>query len=306
MALENTFSWSKSRDEEFHDCARKYFYSRYASWGGWERGAPSEARQAYILKNIKNRWAWKGETVHHVVEHVLKSLRAGTSLPFETALRHLTETMRRDWRQSKDKKYREEPKRTLGLFEHEYEKDVPDSTWKKIHDEAAQCLGNFYGSEFYRQLLEDDKGSWLVIEDLQEFDFEGARVYVKLDFARRAQEGIQIYDWKTGKDDGSAATVQIGTYALFAMQKWSLPSAKVHAFIMNLSSPAAAPNPMAITEDLIRDTREFMRRSIEAMRSGLEDPVKNVPRPREFFKFTENLRLCQFCNFYKICEKYQK
>ena len=78
--LENVFSWSKSRAEEFQECQRKYFYDRYASWGGWERQAPAEARLAYILKNLKNRWAWKGETVHHVIEDVLKSLRAGKAV----------------------------------------------------------------------------------------------------------------------------------------------------------------------------------------------------------------------------------
>ena len=72
--LENVFSWSKSRDEQFRECQRKYFYDKYASWGGWDKTALPEIRLAYVLKNIKNRWAWKGETVHHVIEDALKAM----------------------------------------------------------------------------------------------------------------------------------------------------------------------------------------------------------------------------------------
>ena len=95
MALENVFSWSKSREEQFRECQRKYFYDKYASWGGWDRQAPKEARLAYVLKNLKNRWAWKGETVHHLIENVLKSVRFKVPLSYDSAVAQLTDTMRR-------------------------------------------------------------------------------------------------------------------------------------------------------------------------------------------------------------------
>ena len=97
-----------------------------------------------MLKNLKNRWAWKGETVHHIIEEVMKSLRAGQPVALETASQRLTEIMRQNYRSSKTKKYYEDPKRNIGLFEHEYQKPVADSMWKKIHDEALECLNNFY------------------------------------------------------------------------------------------------------------------------------------------------------------------
>ena len=114
--LENIFSWSKSRDEEFRECQRKYFYNRYVSWGGWDKSAPKEIRMAYVLKNLKNRWAWKGETVHHVIEEVLKGLKTGRPLTLEAGMERLTEVMRRDYRASKAKKNWEDPKNNLGLF----------------------------------------------------------------------------------------------------------------------------------------------------------------------------------------------
>ena len=308
--IENVFSWSKSRDEEFNECRRKYFYARYLSWGGWDLQSPKEVRLAYVLKNIKNRWAWKGETVHHLIEDVLKSLRAGTPLPEEEAVRRLTDGMRRDFRASKAKQYLKDPKNNLGLFEHEYEKPVSDEIWKKVHEEASVCVKNFYGSALYEELSSDAKENWLVIEDLEEFDFVpsndgagGAKVYVKLDFARQKNGFVEIFDWKTGKDGGDAS-VQIGAYAIYAMQKWKVPLSQIRAYLFYVAADSAIPQSYPLSENLIEETRKTMASSIRSMKEFLSDPAKNVPKPREHFPFTSNEKLCSSCNFYKICEKY--
>ncbi len=304
--LENVFSWSKSRDEQFRECQRKYFYDKYASWGGWDRSAPEPARMAYILKNLKNRWAWKGETVHHEIENVLKEMRAGQDVSLETSLQRLTDTMRKNYRSSKTKQYMEDPKRSLGLFEHEYDRPVTDAVWKEFHDSSAACLRAFYASALFAELRSEDKTDWLAIEDLEDFKFDGAKVYVKLDFARRKDGLIEIYDWKTGKDDSTAASVQMGTYALYAMQKWSVPLGSLRAYLFNLSvaSPAASLQPL--TEKLLVETKKTMMESMAGMRTLLADPKKNIPLPVETFQYTENVRLCDYCNFRKICGRFEK
>ena len=301
--MENIFSWSKSRAEEFQECQRKYFYDRYVSWGGWDQNAPQEARLAYVLKNLKNRWAWKGETVHHLIEEVLKSLRAGKSVDFPWAENKLTEIMRRDYRSSKAKKYFQEPKKSVGLFEHEYNKPVSDATWKAIHDEALTAVKNFFESDFYQELQQEDKKNWLMIEDLEEFEYSGAKIYVKLDFARQKDGCIEIYDWKTGKEE-KQVSIQVGAYAVYAMQKWKVPLEKVKAYLFYLSSPAPVAMEQELTPALIEATKQAMSESIEAMHSLLSDPKKNIPKDRKFFQYTQNERLCQYCNFLKICEKY--
>ena len=302
MAIENTFSWSKSRDEEFRECQRKYFYDRYLSWGGWDKKAAKETRAAYVLKNLKNRWAWKGETVHHLIEDVLKSLKNNQPVALETSLETLTETMRRDYRSSKTKKNWDDPKKNLGLFEHEYEKPISDAVWKEFHDSSAECLKNFYGSGLYKELTADDKRSWLVIEDLEEFEFEGAKIYVKLDFARQKNDKIEIFDWKTGKKDSEAASVQIGAYAMYAMQKWNVPVENIRAFLFNLGSPNPVADEQPVNEALIQSTKITMSESIRQMRELMADPVKNIPKPLMSFSFTVNTGFCFYCNFYKIWE----
>ena len=302
--LENVFSWSKSRDEEFRECRRKYYYNRYAAWGGWDLKAPPRTRLFYVLRNLKNRWAWKGERVHHAIEMVLKHLRAGNPVSLPEAEQRLTETMRADYRSSKAKKYFEDPKKNLGLFEHEYEKPVTDETWKKIHDEAVGCLRNFCASAFYRELELEDKKSWLLIEDLEEFDYSGARIYVKLDFARRKDGVIEIYDWKTGKSD-TEASVQIGTYAMYAMQKWKAPLEEIRAYLMNVGQPLSFAREAPMTASLLEETKSAIASSVDAMHKLLTDPVKNIPRPEGDFAYTENSRLCDFCNFRQACGKFE-
>ncbi len=259
---------------------------------------------AYVLKNLKNRWAWKGETVHHVIEDVLKSLRNGQPVPLDTALARLTEIMRTNYKSSKAKKHWDDPKNNLGLFEHEYEKSISDETWKEFHDSSAECLKNFYGSSLYEELKADDKKSWLLIEDLEEFEFEKAKIFVKLDFARMKKGKVEIYDWKTGKNDSEGAAVQIGAYAMYAMRKWNVPVSDVRAFLFNLASPLPVANEQTVNEALIKSTTATISDSIHQMRELLVDPVKNIPKPRDIFSFTENTKLCGYCNFYKICEKY--
>ena len=306
-ALENLFSWSKSRDEELKECRRKYFYNRYASWGGWDPAAPKLARDAYVLKNLKNRWAWKGETVHHEIEHVLKGLRAGRAVPPAAAQAHLTESMRRDYRSSKSRRYWDDPKRSAGLFEHEYAKEVSDEIWKRMHDESAACLKNFYESHLYAELLQDDPKTWLMIEDLEEFDFEGSKVFVKLDFARSRGDTVEIFDWKTGRRErGGGAGVQMGAYALFAMGRWKVPLEAIRGYLVYLGYPMPVPEIQPLSLELLEDTKTTMRESIARMRALLRDPAANEPLSMDRFAFTENVKLCDSCNFYKICEKWRE
>lgn len=311
--LENVFSWSKSRAEEFDECRRKYFYARYLSWGGWEKNAPEKVRLAYVLKNLKNRWAWKGETVHHVIEDTLKAMRAGRAVPLEEAQAKLTEYMRRDYRASKKKAYMQDPKRNLGLFEHEYAKDVSDATWKKIHDESAACLRHFYNSPLFEELKADDKSAWLVIEDLEEFDFDpstnaqgsAAKIYVKLDFARKKNGIIEIYDWKTGKTNGDA-DVQLAAYAFYAMKKWKIPLTGLRTFLVNLTAEIPHAQEYPLNEAILADARSFIAGSISRMQELLEDPKRNVARPESAFAFTSDEKFCDRCSFFRICEKYAK
>ena len=75
--LTNDFSWSRSRDNVFSECKRRYFYHYYGAWGGWEAGATEDVRRLYVLKQLASRQMWGGRVVHDAIEMALHIFGAG-------------------------------------------------------------------------------------------------------------------------------------------------------------------------------------------------------------------------------------
>ena len=50
--LVNEFSWSRTRDNVFQECRRRYYYQYYGAWGGWDADADPLVRRLYILKQL--------------------------------------------------------------------------------------------------------------------------------------------------------------------------------------------------------------------------------------------------------------
>ena len=46
--FKNDFSWSFSRDSAFNTCKRKYYYSYYGSWGGWNKDADELSKNCLL------------------------------------------------------------------------------------------------------------------------------------------------------------------------------------------------------------------------------------------------------------------
>jgi hypothetical protein len=57
-----------------------------------------------------------------------------------------------------------------------------------------------------------------------------------------------------------------------------------------------------ITDRDIEEEKQSIRDSVAAMRTYLEDPIRNAPKSREAFPLTENRRRCPSCNFFELCE----
>ena len=75
--FKNDFSWSFSRDSAFNTCKRKYYYSYYGSWGGWNKDADELSKKLYMLNKMTSLPMLAGSIVHDEVERTLKVLRYG-------------------------------------------------------------------------------------------------------------------------------------------------------------------------------------------------------------------------------------
>jgi hypothetical protein len=320
--LQNEFSWSKSRHERFAECRRAYFYTYYASWGGWEAEHGTAVRELYVLKKLSSRWQWAGSVVHGTLKRMLQAAKAtGTFWPLEKTLERTRSKARSEWGWSRDKSYWREPSQIVGLVEHEYGEVVPDAEWKRIYEEVIEgSLRAFYASPLLEELRRVPREQWLSVDELDSWEFEGTKIWVAVDFAYRDADGrVHILDWKTGKERGVDHT-QVGIYALYAQRKWSVAPEEVRGGLVYLAPPAhpepvegragpAKPGngspggevvPVRADAGALLDCQGKMRSSIAAMRAMLLDPAKNAAVEETFPRPAER-EACRRCAFRRPC-----
>ena len=308
--LQNVFTWSASRHGTFQYCKRQYWWNYYGSWGGWNFDAPGQAREAYMLKNLANRWTWPGTIVHEAIEAVLKRQLAssgqhqlsfdGAGIDVEAEVEAATKKMRTQWVESREGHYRRRPKKRFGLVEHEYEEHLPREEWQEVNQKARDSLRAFFTSDLFARILRMDPQRWLPIEQLDQFDFEGTGIWAVLDFAFRTEAGdVEIYDWKTGRVTPDANKLQLGGYALYVGAKHDADPARVETNLVYLGKDVQTFT-FRMTEKELLETRGEIRASIAGMRMRLFDKEGNVAR-REDFEMTDDESKCAICAYRRLC-----
>ncbi len=296
--LTNEFSWSRSRDSVFQECRRKYFYHYYGAWAGWEADAPEEARTLYVLKQLSSRQQWAGKVVHEGVEWALRALCEGRELPEAWLVEESVKRMRREWKASRKRQYWQTPK-AGGLFEHEYGVVVRAEDWQVLRDHVIRCLRNFYRLPLLAEIKQAPRESWVIIEEIRAFDFEGTAVYGAPDFAYWTEAGrLAVVDWKTGAPDPDGSARQLGGYALYAQEVLRVEPARVDLLEVNLREGTVQRHPWDVEK--LEAVKEHLRLSIRGMRAWLRDPAHNLAVMEDFEK-SEELRICRRCNFRAVC-----
>jgi len=297
--LRNTFRWSVSRDGTFLDCPRRYYFQYYGTWGGWESDAPERVRELYLLKQLKTRAMWIGTVVHDCIKRSLDNVARGVPvLTVDEILALTRDRMQQDFRESRAKAYRQNPKASCGLFEHEYELQVPDEKWREAADQVDHCLNTFYRSEVYRQLSSLRGDDFLEIERLADFDLDGIPVTIKLDCATREASRIIVWDWKTGRAEQVGHRYQMACYAFYASQKYGIPVGSVTTRRFDLMRDEIAED--TIGERSLGELLNYIRGSIKDMKALLQDPGNNVAAEDRFTKVARR-DVCYRCNYLKVC-----
>jgi hypothetical protein len=299
--LENEFSWSKTRDEVFKNCPRQYWFAYYGYWNGWLESAPERTRQIYVLKNLKNRQMWAGEKVHDCIQRSLNNIRRGIKvLPVDEIVSITLDRMRAEFRSSRSKNYWKNPK-SCALFEHEYEVEVRDEEWKEVASNVETCLRHFYASDIYDGLKSHRREGWLEVEEFSSFDLDHTKVNLVIDCAIKEGEDVYIYDWKTGKSLSEDLSIQLGCYALYAMEKWNIPPESLSIIEYNLSINKS--NWFSVSQEEMKGMRGYIHGSIKDMQSLLTDVSNNIPMEEDRFSKVEDEHVISRCNYRKVCRK---
>lgn len=295
--LVNEFSWSRTRDNVFQDCRRRYYFQYYGAWGGWDAESAQRTRLLYVLKQLGTRQMWAGRLVHEAIERALLAMRDGYALSEASLIESTVSQMRQEWKGSRAGVYRESPKRA-GLFEHEYGVPVRDAEWQAIRDNVVRCLRNFHRLPLLVDIKATPVERWVLIEDINAFDFEGIRVFAAPDFGYwSTADRLQLVDWKTG-GGGGEASLQLAGYALYALEVLRVDPSRVDLHEVNLREGKATTHPWDV--GALDRVREHIRFSARGMKAYLRDPARNLAEETDFER-AEDLRICRWCNFRQVC-----
>ena len=301
-ALSNDFSWSVSRDQLFRTCPRAYYYNYYGSWGGWAADAPERTRRLYLLKNIKSLAMWGGSLVHEVVAEALnRYARTGHPITVGELQASARTRLRSGWVEAVNEQWRRRPKKT-NLHELYYGngKTLPRETTDALRDRVYGCLAAFVESPVLREILAVPFLQWKPVDTLDTFDLEGIKIWCAIDFAYTDSSGIlRLLDWKTGGENRETITIQLGCYALFAMDSWYVPFEKIRCHGVFLRENARTSD-YPITAELLVETKDHVLTSAARMREMLDDVEGNVGS-EDRFPCRENESVCRRCNFREVC-----
>lgn len=300
-ALANEFSWSHARHEVFQACLKRYYFAYYAAWGGWEESAPAPAREAYRLKRLATRQQWTGHHAHLAIEFLLKNARRDSALAAAAEVRQL-DLMRREFRDSRSGACRADPVRIPGLFEHEYQLEVPAAEWKATVDRVAAAIRNFLASDLWQELRAQPDEAFLAVERRAHFQLDGLKVIAVPDLVVRRNGRIRLYDWKTGATDPAEHRVQLGVYALLARERWTAAPEEIEALVFN--PVLGRQTTFSFAGDELETVREFIRDSADEMLFPLAHPETNDPGDGGEFACTPHEEPCKTCPFLRLCPRW--
>ncbi|NLF40064.1 PD-(D/E)XK nuclease family protein [bacterium] len=310
--LRNTFCWSFSQAKDFADCRRRHYLNRYGFWEGWDSAAPIEARTAYRLKQMKNKWALIGDAVDSVIAEALK--RRDVSVPFSVkdAIERANQFFRKAWKQHHSNGWRSDPKNIICIRELYY-KELPaeagierDAWVDSVKQRTVICLENFFDNVLPR-LPEVRHGDLLPIAragdgDPEHFHLGQVKVYAIPDWAYRHDGRVKIHDWKTGVRRESHLR-QMSIYGLWAQMKRQAPVDAIDLMIEYLEAGEMRPVPYdtAVASEICAQINASVMEMRKYLVSG--DLERNEPKPIEEFPKTDDLRKCRHCNFRELCNR---
>jgi CRISPR/Cas system-associated exonuclease Cas4 (RecB family) len=293
----NEKSWSNSKYDIFNRCRTEYFIDKVASRNGWDaRNATKTEREAYILKNTRNRYAWSGDLVHVAIEEWVDSFRNGINIDRDTFISRADGKMREQFRESRSQKYREVPKRHIGLIEHENSMEIPDGEWRSIHDNVQHCLINFFYTDFHKSITSTGVEGVIKPERLDFFMLGDLKVYARPDLAVKSKHAVRLIDWKTGKqnDDND---LQMVYYALYAVKKLKFPLEAIESELVYLRDNTK--KGISINNEVLDNAENFILSTHSEMAEFEKSVSKETPLSE--LSPAKSGNTCRLCRFRKIC-----
>ncbi|MEZ6004575.1 MAG: PD-(D/E)XK nuclease family protein [Planctomycetota bacterium] len=307
MAIQHELSWSASRSGTFAECKRRYYYEYYLSWSGWDRRAPKERQQAYLLKKMTRMPMLAGDLVHQAIERWIKERAQGRILAPEDLQRFCAESLREGYRTSRSGAWKTRPSKLIHLAEHHYEEECIQEAdgragdyGKRYLERMENAVRNFLYSAALGPAREAEPAGFLACEELSTFERFGTKVYAVPDFAYRDAQGtVHVWDWKTGRPS-ERDVFQLEVYVEFAEASWGADPDQVVCYDAYLGEDHVSS---LRTDDESRSrTLERMRVSMAEMAALHFDADRSTGNPADFPQIDPGAT-CGRCNFRELCDR---
>jgi len=299
--IELKYAWSDSRMKTLRECARKYWFNYYASWEGWLKNAPPRKKQAYLLKHLSTRHMWPGSIVHNVIENVIKTYKSTDKwIPLVEARELGLKQLKLGWKSSTRKEWKNNPK-SVNLYEHYYSGGLSKEETDRCKDIVLDCITGFYNCRMAKIIRSLKKDDWVALEDFQSFNMDdGSEVSVKIDCGFKYNGKIYLLDWKTGKINDSVLD-QLTTYSMYALKKGFTKKLSdiviVPVYLIMVAEIGdSAIVELSVTKDKLLSHAATIKNESIILRQSHEHK-----EDEEYFKMTDNLNNCKYCNFKEIC-----
>jgi CRISPR/Cas system-associated exonuclease Cas4 (RecB family) len=307
--LMNTFSWSFSAAEDFEQCRRRRYWSKYGMWGGWARNASPEQKAAYRLCKMDNRWGLMGQAAENAIMWVLRQHQQGIPVDAAAAWNTVARPfMTKKWTESAEGNWRSAPKQFCCLREHYYNTlENENEAKRQLAAKIQNCIANFIEKVLPRigtiqpaqefQIATPEQGG-----DVENFIYEGVKIYSIPDYAYKIGDEVHIHDWKAGKIKADQHRLQLSLYALWAIVKHGASLDRIFLYVEYLNEGQVLPFQIAAAE--LEETKALMSDSVGEMTEYLvdHDRDKNEPLPKEEWELALDPASCGQCNFYELCK----
>jgi hypothetical protein len=307
--------WSISTHRLYRLCPRKFYFNKVVA----SPTSTDEYRwKAQYLSKLQTLPMLAGDVVHKAIKKWVDDLNNSKRLSKSDAITLASGLFKHKLGYSADGKYRLESRSEAGeiycgLYEHEYEIQIPEQMIHESLDIIHSALGRFF-----RMDIETKQGQIKLVSFIQKarqrsaeernyrFEYEGWEVRpvfdLLLEFVNSDRRIPVVIDWKVEKNVISDNSQQMQLYGYAVWKRWSslygTQPGDIVLLEVNLLNGISKRHSLD-REDLIA-TDDLMFESTREFNHFIGDRSFEDFDIQEF-GLTQNLNSCSYCNQKKLC-----
>lgn len=270
------WGWSNTKRHQWETCRKQYWFS-YVQRFAFPYGSEASAELKFLGRDLDSLGMLTGALVHDAIEDQIKHHRLTREVDPDEARARVRRRVDR---------MAAAPDKHLVEAVNGHDLDFNAELAERA-DAACRLLDEFFAEVWPRYADRE----YLAHEEFEKFTLDGVPVVVVADLVTRADDGtILVTDWKTGSRQAPADDhVQLGTYILWAVQKWAVDPEDVAGELVYLQD-----GHVDATRRSAGDL-EVVRRTIVEQSKAMLDATDFPAEP--------DADTCPWCPFATVCEE---